>query len=96
MTRTEAIHQAVRQALDARRTELDRADGLDVLVIKLWFRRGLPAADRHGAQREGTDQPGCHPRDAWRAVIPFSSSKNRLTVRDARDKIPPYILLEIS
>ena len=40
MTRTEAITQAVCDALDVRRAELDHADDLDVLVIKLRFRRG--------------------------------------------------------
>ncbi len=40
MTRTEAITAAVIQALDAQHTELDDRDDLDMLVIKLPFRRG--------------------------------------------------------
>ena len=40
MTRTEAIKAAVTQALDAQHAELDHRDDLDMLVIKLPFRRG--------------------------------------------------------
>ena len=40
MTRTEAIRVAVIEALDAQRAEIDNRDDLDMLVIKLPFRRG--------------------------------------------------------
>ena len=40
MTRTEAIKAAVIAALDAQCAELDRRDDVDILVIKLPFRRG--------------------------------------------------------
>ena len=40
MTRTEAIKAAVVQALDAQQVKIDYHDDLDMLVIKLPFRRG--------------------------------------------------------
>ena len=54
MTRTEAIMRAVCAELEAQRAEIDRRDDVDMLVIKLPFRRGhlVPRAVRISTETE--------------------------------------------
>ena len=54
MTRTEAILRAVCAELDTQRAKIDRADDLDLLVIKVPFRRGhlVPRAVRISTETE--------------------------------------------
>ena len=54
MTRTEAIMRAVCDELDSQRAKIDRADDLDMLVIKVPFRRGhlVPRAVRISTETE--------------------------------------------